>query len=88
MNKNFQDLLSTYTFTNGVELKNRIVMAPMTNFSSNPDGTVTEAEVNYYARRSKGVSLVITACAYVTKNGKGFQGEFGAQGRGHRSRAS
>ncbi|RID84518.1 NADH-dependent flavin oxidoreductase [Peribacillus asahii] len=77
MNKNDQHLLSPYTFANGVELKNRIVMAPMTNFSSNPDGTVTEEEVNYYARRSKGVSMVITACTYVTPNGKGFRGEFG-----------
>ncbi|USK59833.1 NADH-dependent flavin oxidoreductase [Peribacillus asahii] len=77
MNKNDQHLLSPYTFANGIELKNRIVMAPMTNFSSNPDGTVTEAEVNYYARRSKGVSMVITACTYVTPNGKGFHGEFG-----------
>ena len=71
-------LLSSYTLPNGVELKNRIVMAPMTNFSSNPDGTVTDAEVNYYVRRSKGVSMVITACTYVTANGKGFHGEFGA----------
>lgn len=47
-------------------------------FSSNQDGTVTDAEVNYYVRRSKGVSMVITACAYVTPNGKGFHGEFGA----------
>ncbi|PGT90613.1 NADH-dependent flavin oxidoreductase [Bacillus sp. AFS040349] len=53
-------------------------MAPMTNFSSHQDGTVTEEEVNYYARRSNGVSMVITACAYVTPNGKGFHGEFGA----------
>jgi len=53
-------------------------MAPMTNFSSHQDGTVTEEEVNYYARRSKGVSMVITACAYITPNGKGFHGEFGA----------
>lgn len=53
-------------------------MAPMTNFSSHSDGTVTEEEVNYYARRSNGVSMVITACAYVTPNGKGFHGEFGA----------
>lgn len=52
-------------------------MAPMTNWSSNPDGTVTEAEVNYYARRSGGVGMVITACTYVTANGKGFHGEFG-----------
>jgi 2,4-dienoyl-CoA reductase-like NADH-dependent reductase (Old Yellow Enzyme family) len=77
VNKNDQTLLSPFTLPNGVELKNRMVMAPMTNFSSNPDGTVTDAEVNYYARRSKGVSMVITACTYVTPNGKGFPGEFG-----------
>ncbi|MGG3889753.1 NADH-dependent flavin oxidoreductase [Metabacillus fastidiosus] len=77
MNKKYQDLLSPYTFSKGMELKNRIIMAPMTNFSSNPDGTVTDAEVDYYARRSKGVSMVITACTYVTPNGKGFHGEFG-----------
>jgi 2,4-dienoyl-CoA reductase-like NADH-dependent reductase (Old Yellow Enzyme family) len=78
MNQQNQAFLSTFTLPNGVELKNRIVMAPMTNFSSNPDGTVTDAEVNYYARRSSGVSMVVTACTYVTPNGKGFHGEFGA----------
>ncbi|WP_138416686.1 NADH-dependent flavin oxidoreductase [Aquibacillus sediminis] len=75
---NNQALFSSYTFSNGVTLKNRMVMAPMTNFSSNPDGTVSDAELAYYARRSAGVSMVITACAYVTANGKGFPGEFGA----------
>ncbi len=78
MKEQNEALLSSYTLPNGIQLKNRIVMAPMTNFSSNPDGTVTDAEVNYYARRSKGVSMVITACTYVTPNGKGFHGEFGA----------
>lgn len=76
MNPNNQFMLSSFTLPNGVELKNRIVMAPMTNFSSNPDGTVSDAEVSYYARRSSGVSMVITACTYVTPNGKGFPGEF------------
>lgn len=76
MNTNNEVMLTSYKLPNGVELKNRLVMAPMTNFSSNPDGTVTEAEVNYYARRSSGVSMVITACIYVTPNGKGFHGEF------------
>lgn len=37
---------------------------------------MSDAEVNYYARRSNGVSMVITACTYVTPNGKGFPGEF------------
>lgn len=78
MNSMFEPLFEPFTFPNGVQLKNRIVMAPMTNFSSNPDGTVTEAEVKYYARRSAGVGIVITACTYVTENGKGFNGEFGA----------
>jgi 2,4-dienoyl-CoA reductase-like NADH-dependent reductase (Old Yellow Enzyme family) len=78
MNKKYSPLFESFTFKNGVQLKNRIVMAPMTNFSSNPDGSVTEAEVNYYARRSNGVGMVVTACTYVTANGKGFPGEFGA----------
>lgn len=73
---NTNNLLSPFTLPNGVELKNRIIMAPMTNWSSNPDGTVTEDEVKYYARRSSGVSMVITACTNVTANGKGFHGEF------------
>jgi 2,4-dienoyl-CoA reductase-like NADH-dependent reductase (Old Yellow Enzyme family) len=76
MNDKFRGLFEPFQFNNGVRLKNRIVMAPMTNFSSNSDGTVSDAEVNYYARRSKGVSMVITACTYVTPNGKGFPGEF------------
>ncbi|WP_318503125.1 NADH-dependent flavin oxidoreductase [Bacillus sp. T3] len=77
MNSNNEIMLSSFTLPNGVELKNRIVMAPMTNFSSNSDGTVTDAEVRYYGRRSSGASMVITACTYITPNGKGFHGEFG-----------
>ncbi len=78
MNSKYSQLFQPFSFAIGVSLKNRLVMAPMTNFSSNPDGTVSDEEVNYYARRSKGVSMVVTACTYVTPNGKGFQGEFAA----------
>lgn len=76
MNSKYAPLFEGFTFPNGVKLTNRVVMAPMTNFSSNPDGTVTDAEVEYYRRRSGGVGMVITACTYVTANGKGFPGEF------------
>ena len=78
MDKKYQPLFESFTYRSGIEVKNRIALAPMTNFSSNPDGTVTDAEVDYYIRRSKGVGMVITACTYVTPNGKGFPGEFGA----------
>ncbi|WP_077212158.1 NADH-dependent flavin oxidoreductase [Bacillus dakarensis] len=76
MNSKYAPLFEPYDFRSGVQVKNRVVMAPMTNFSSNQDGTVSDAEVQYYARRSGGVGMVITACTYVTPNGKGFHGEF------------
>lgn len=78
MNARFKPLFETFAFKSGIQLKNRIVMAPMTNFSSHEDGSVSDDEVTYYARRSNGVGMVITACAYVSPNGKGFPGEFAA----------
>ncbi|MFD6441839.1 NADH-dependent flavin oxidoreductase, partial [Peribacillus sp. NPDC060186] len=66
MNSKFTPLFESFNLGKEVHLKNRLVMAPMTNFSSNPDGTVTDAEINYYERRSSGVGMVITACTYVT----------------------
>ena len=45
MNLKYQGLFTPYTFPNGIELKNRIVMAPMTHWSSNADGTVSDAEI-------------------------------------------
>ncbi|WP_285767001.1 NADH-dependent flavin oxidoreductase [Peribacillus sp. SI8-4] len=77
MNSKYTPLFEAFNLGKKMELKNRLVMAPMTNFSSNPDGTVTDEEVHYYERRSSGVGMVITACTYVTANGKGFHGEFG-----------
>jgi len=53
-------------------------MAPMTTFSGNPDGTVSDAELSYYKARSKGVGIVITAATYVRTSGKGFPGQFAA----------
>jgi 2,4-dienoyl-CoA reductase-like NADH-dependent reductase (Old Yellow Enzyme family) len=76
VNEKYKPLLESFELPNGVQLKNRVIMAPMTNYSSNSDGTVSDDEVNYYIHRSKGVSMVITACTYVTPNGQGFPGEF------------
>ncbi|PKR85702.1 NADH-dependent flavin oxidoreductase [Heyndrickxia camelliae] len=68
--------LTPFTFNNGVELRNRVVMAPMTTYSANPDDTASEEELAYYEERSYGVGAVITACTYVIANGKGFPGQF------------
>lgn len=62
----------------GKSVKNPIVMAPMTTFSGNLDGTVSADELSYYKTRSKGVGTVITAATYVSESGKGFEGQFAA----------
>jgi len=71
-------LLKSKTLDSSINVKNSIVMAPMTTFSGNPDGTVSEAELSYYKSRSKGVGIVITAATYVSESGKGFPGQFAA----------
>lgn len=76
MPQNPQALFQTFTFANGIELRNRIAMAPMTTWSANPDGTISDEELEYYRKRSNGVGLVITGCTHVTANGIGFSDEF------------
>lgn len=71
----FEKLFEKPKFKNGIEINNRIVMAPMTHYSSNSDGTLNNDELKYIERRSNGPGMIVTACAYVSKNGKGFEGE-------------
>lgn len=59
-------------------LRNRAVMAPMTTWAGNDDGTVSDDEEAYYRRRVRDVGLVITGCTHVQANGVGFTGEFAA----------
>lgn len=78
MNTKYEAAFKPFTFRSGVEIKNRITMAPMTNTAAHENGEVSDEEVAYYQERAGGVGAVITACTYVTRNGKGFPGEFGA----------
>lgn len=78
MNPKYDAAFKPFTFRSGVEIKNRITMAPMTNTAAHENGEVSDEEVAYYQERAGGVGAVITACTYVTRNGKGFPGEFGA----------
>lgn len=73
MTKNYQ-FMQPYRFANGAELKNRIVMAPVTTMSSYFDGTVTNDEIEFYRMRS-GVGMIIAEVANVDPDGKGFEGE-------------
>lgn len=70
---------SSYTFRNGVTIKNRIIMAPMTISSSLPNGDVSDDELSYYARRAKsGIGTIITGCAAVNSLSHGFTDSIGA----------
>ena len=70
----YRKLFEPYTLRSGVELKNRILMAPMTARQSFDNGMITMDEIAYYERRAKGVSMLITACANVTEDGRAFKG--------------
>ncbi|EOM2641563.1 NADH-dependent flavin oxidoreductase [Escherichia coli] len=78
MTNKHPSLFSPFMLTEKIKLRDRIVMAPMTTWSANPDGTISEQELEFYKRRSQNVGLVITGCTYVTPSGIGFTHEFAA----------
>lgn len=71
-------LFEKFKLNEQVELRNRLVMAPMTTYSANDDDTVSDEEITYYKERSEGAGMIITACAYVAANGKAFPGQIAA----------
>lgn len=71
-------LFQPFTFNNGVTLRNRVVMAPMTTWSSNADETISDEELRYYRARAQGVGLLLTGCSHVQPSGIGFTDEFAA----------
>lgn len=75
MNKKYEKLFETITLPNGVELKNRFVLAPLTHISSNDDGTISDVEIPYIEKRSKDVGLAINAASNVNDIGKAFPGQ-------------
>ncbi|MFT4626081.1 MAG: 2,4-dienoyl-CoA reductase-like NADH-dependent reductase (Old Yellow Enzyme family) [Myxococcota bacterium] len=66
------------TLRNGVVVPNRAILAPMTNTQSAPDGTLLEAERLWLERRAAGgYGLVSTCAAFVSLEGKAWQGQLG-----------
>lgn len=70
-------LLDNIALSSGQQLKNRMVMAPMTTQSAYFDGTITEELIRYYAQRSGTVGTVIVESAFVENKGRGFFGALG-----------
>ena len=68
-------LFQTYTFNNGVEIKNRLVVAPMTHLASDENGHITADERRFLNNRFEGFGLFIAAATLVAEGGKAFYGQ-------------
>lgn len=75
MNNKYKTLFEKVTLKNGVELKNKFALGPMTHISSHDNGTISDAEIEYMRLRSKDVGLSISAASNVTDLGKAFPGQ-------------
>lgn len=52
MKSKYEPLFDKVELPNGVELRNRFVLAPLTHISSNDDGTISDVELPYIEKRS------------------------------------
>lgn len=65
-------------FACGVSMKNRFMLAPLTNQQSYEDGQLSKEELHWLTMRAKGqFGLVMTCAAHVQEIGKGFSGQLG-----------
>ena len=71
------DILSPFTLPNGTQLKNRLLMAPMTTCTGYFDGSVTSELVDYYRERAGSIGTVIVECGFVDDLGLAFPGAIG-----------
>lgn len=65
-------------FASGAVLKNRFVLAPLTNMQSAPDGVLGEDEFRWLTRRAEGgFAMAMTCAASVAAGGVAFLGQLG-----------
>ncbi len=71
-------LYDPLSFKSGQQMKNRFMLAPLTNLQSHDDGTLSNDEFEWLTLRAKGgFGLTMTCAAYVQDIGKGFPGQLG-----------
>lgn len=77
-------LFAPLTFRNGVVAPNRLWLAPLTNTQSHADGALGDDELRFLARRAEGGFGVVETCAaYVTDDGKAWDGQLGVAHEAH-----
>jgi 2,4-dienoyl-CoA reductase-like NADH-dependent reductase (Old Yellow Enzyme family) len=72
-------LFDPLPFTRGPAMKNRFMLAPLTNMQSHADGTLSDDEFHWLVKRAEGgFGLTMTCAAHVQADGQGFPGQLGA----------
>jgi len=73
-----KDLFQPLTFSCGTILKNRFMLAPLTNTQSHTDGKLSDDEYRWLIMRAQGgFGLTMTCAAHVQAIGQGFPGQLG-----------
>lgn len=71
-------LFDPMSFQHGKPMKNRFMLAPLTNQQSHPDGRLSDEEFHWLTMRAKGgFGLTMTCAAHVQAQGQGFPGQLG-----------
>ncbi|MCA8903018.1 MAG: NADH:flavin oxidoreductase [Hyphomonas sp.] len=77
-------LFSPLPLARGPALKNRFMLAPLTNLQSHADGTLSDDELRWLTYRAEGgFGLTMTCAAHVQAKGQGFPGQLGVFGDEH-----
>ena len=77
-------LFEPLRFLRGLEMKNRFMLAPLTNLQSHVDGRLSEDEFNWLTMRARGgFGLTMTCAAHVQAIGQGFPGQLCVFGDEH-----
>lgn len=72
------NLFEPMSFAHGPAMKNRMMLAPLTNLQSHPDGRLSDDEFKWLTMRAKGgFGLTMTCAAHVQRTGQGFPGQLG-----------
>src|SRR3974390_1418267 len=73
-----EELFEPMSLARGPAMKNRFMLAPLTNLQSHADGVLSDEEFHWLTLRAKGgFGATMTCAAYVQAAGQGFPGQLG-----------
>ena len=73
MKEQYKPLFEPYLLNNGVEIKNRLTVAPLTIYDSGPNGEMTETGRSFWTDRFNGFGLFIMPFTNVHPTAIGFE---------------